>query len=292
MKIYNIQGKFLYEILDDYKESCEINKDEIFNNFIDLIYSSENEIEIYDKLITFEIPKHLVDTDIGQLLNPFCEVKYKCFNSKTSSTDFVSLIRQKINNIYVNYCEKNICTRKEYINLLYTPKTIFCDFINETSNYNASEVLNTIKSSLDKAIKVKDFYSKQKMDITWCEFKMFVIPCLHKAFENFIPLDKFSDCSVFTETTDGWCEDNFPIRYLCRYLGFEIKNYQKSYYGLYRKCNRSNLVYKRCQDCGAMFLANKKATKSKRCPTCQKTIYREYDRLKKRKARQKVACPL
>lgn len=286
-KIYNTKNKFLYEILDDYKEGTEEQRENIFNAFIDLIYSNNSCRQISDKYISFTVSKNLINTSIGQALLPYQQIKYDWISSKTNVTDFVSLIRQKINNIYTYYCDSNICTGKEYMQLLHTPQRMYNRWIKDELNLNADKLTQVIKDSLNRAGEIKHLYAKQKMNICWDDFKSFTIPCLRKAFDNFIPLDEFSCRNEFIETTDGWCEDNFPVKYLCRCLGYGIKNYQKSYYGLYVKGSHNKLIYKRCLDCGNLFQSNKYATKTVRCKDCQLKITRKKTNCRVQKFRNK-----
>ena len=53
---------------------------------------------------------------------------------------------------------------------------------------------------------------------------------------------------------------------------------QEEYYGLYRKGKRSRLKYKRCRDCGKMFLVDRIVKNSKRCSECQEIADKERKR--------------
>lgn len=279
--MYNIEGKYLYEILDDYKELE--NKDEIFKEFMNLIWHSTNSRQVFTKYITFTMLPNLVETDVGRVFYEYLNTPYISSKTTTTNTDFVSLIRQKINNLYNNYCEKRLCTRKDYVGLLHTPKILYFRWEKDQHDYNSIDDLpNKLVESLAQADELKNQYSKQKMNLTWKQFKPVVEKYIRRAFENYIPLDEYENKNEFVLDTDLWTEDNFAIKYICNCLQQSMKNYQKEYYGLYVKGSKDKIKYKRCQDCGKMFQVNIKDSKSKRCDVCQKEHVKEYDRLRKK----------
>ena len=188
----------------------------------------------------------------------------------TSNTDYISLIRQKINNIYNNYCEPRLCTRKDYMELLHMPKTTYYRWEKYHDENDIDDLENRIRENLNKAQELKNQYSKQKMQLTWKQFKPFVEEYLRRGFNNYISLDEFENKTKFVLDTDLWTEDNFAIRYLCRCLQNGIKDYQKKYYGLYRKGKRSKLKIKRCIDCGELFWVKNKDNQTVRCAECYK----------------------
>jgi predicted Zn-ribbon and HTH transcriptional regulator len=280
IKLYNIEDKYLYEILDDYKSSE--NQDEIFRCFMNKIWHSSNTRQIYTKYIRFTMLPEIVDTDIGQVFYNYVNIPYIASKTMTNNIDYISLIRQKINNIYNNYCEPRLCTRKDYMELLHMPKKLYFRWEkNQNDCENVDDLSKTLKESLAQAEELKNQYSKQKMNLTWKQFKPIVEKYIRRAFENYVPLDEYENKNEFVLDTDLWTEDNFAIKYVCNCLQQGMKDYQKEYYGLYRKGKRSRLKYKRCQDCGKMFFAKSKDTKSKLCDECQHEHIKEYDRKRK-----------
>ncbi len=258
--------KYLYEVLDDYKTSE--NQDEIFRCFIDKIWHSSNTRQIYTKYIRFTMLPEIVNTDVGQVFYNYVNIPYIASKTMTSNTDYISLIRQKINNIYNNYCEPRLCTRKDYMELLHMPKITYYRWEKYHDEDDIDDLANRIKENLNKAQELKNQYSKQKMKLTWKQFKPFVEEYLRRGFNNYISLDEFENKTKFVLDTDLWTEDNFAIRYLCRCLQNGIKDYQKKYYGLYRKGKRSKLKIKRCIDCGELFWVKNKDNQTVRCAEC------------------------
>ena len=265
--MYNTEDKYLFEILDDYKTLD--NKDEIFNCFMKRIWRCKNSRQIKVNYIKFTMLPELIDTSVGQVFYQYMNIPYYSSKTKSSKTDYINLIRQKINNIYNNYCDTRLCTRKDYMDLLHTPKVLYYRMEKGKEEYDVLELKEKLESNLQEADRLKEMYAKQKMDLSWKEFKPIIGNILRKSFDNYIPLDDFEDKTTFVLDTDIWSEDNFIIRYFCKCLQHGIKDYQKKYYGLYRKGKRSKLTYARCTDCGKMFWINKKASKTIRCPQCQ-----------------------
>jgi len=285
-RMYDIEGKYLYEILDDYKQTE--NKDEVFQLFMNLIWHSTNSRQVFTKYISFSMLPNLVETDVGKVFCDYMNILYISSKTTTTNTDFVSLIRQKINNIYNNYCEKRLCTRKDYMELLHTPKKLYFRWEkNQNDCKNVDDLLGMLTESLVQAEELKNQYSKQKMNLTWKQFKPVVEKYLRRAFENYIPLDEYENKNEFVLDTDLWTEDNFAIKYICNCLQQNMKHYQKEYYGLSNKGSRDKRKYKRCLECGKMFLVDGIVKNVKRCSECQHEKQLEYQRNSMKKLRNK-----
>lgn len=267
IRLYNIEDKYLYEVLEDYKLNG--NKNEIFQCFINEIWHSSNTRQIYTKYIRFTMLPKIVDTDIGQIFYKYVNIPYIASKTMTQKQDYISLIRQKINNIYNNYCEPRLCTRKDYMVLLHMPKVTYYRWEKYHDKNDIDNLENRIEDNLNKAQELKNQYSKQKMKLTWNQFKPFAEEYLRKAFDNYIPLDKFENKEQFVLDTDLWTEDNFAIKYLCKCLQLGIKNYQKEYYGLPILGSLDKRKFKRCVDCHKLFLISNIVKNKKRCDECQ-----------------------
>jgi len=275
--MYDIEGKYLYEILDDYKELG--NKDEIFDEFMNLIWHSKNSRQVFTKYITFTMIPNLVETDVGRVFYEYLNTPYISSKTTTTNTDFVSLIRQKMNNLYNNYCEKRLCTRKDYMELLHTPKKLYFRWEkNQNDCKNVDGLSGILAESLLQAEELKNQYSKQKMNLTWKQFKPVVEKYIRRSFENYIPLDEYENKNEFVLDTDLWTEDNFAIKYICNCLQQSMKNYQKEYYGIPVLGSMDKRKYKRCKDCNKLFVVNNKDNQTTRCKECQ----HEKDKKRKR----------
>ncbi len=246
-KIYNISNKFFYEIIEDYKEGNLIIRNEILQSFTASIWSSSNKRRIYKKTINFKVRGDLIHSELGQVFDMWSEVEYTGYKSMTDKTDYISLIRQKINNLYTRFFDSEVILHSEYMNLLNTPKRLYYRWISG-EKFSKNYVTVTIDDAINKSIEVKEKYRKQKMSLSWTDYKALIKDLLMKIFQNCILLDDYSN--VFTQdmNIDNWNEDNFYIKYVCKYLENELKQYQKKYYGV-----KQHKIYGRCKECGDMF---------------------------------------
>jgi len=259
--MYDINDKFLYEILDDFKDAqAEEEKDKIISEFMKLIWASKNQRVINKKYITFKVLNSLSDTDIGEIFNKYSRIEYISYKSMSKQQDFVSLIRQKINNLYTNHCDGRVCIRKEYIDLIKKPKQMYYRWKNG-EEFDITTILSQIEEIIQQSEVVKEKYAKQKMGIEWNEYKTLIVSYFKRMFENYIPLEDFEDKTKLVINSESWNEDNFTIAYLCKGLDGYMRNYQKKYYELPR-----NKKYDYCE-CGCMFVQSKKNNRLK-CDKC------------------------
>ena len=100
---------FLYEILEDYKDAeTPEEKERIFASFCASVWSSANKRRIYRKTIRFHVPKNLLSTELGQIFAAWSKVEYKHDKSITKEDDWRAILRQKINNLYTRYFDKEV----------------------------------------------------------------------------------------------------------------------------------------------------------------------------------------
>lgn len=273
--MYDIKDKYLYEIIEDFKEADDAVKDEILTVFMKLLWSNINKRKVYEKVITFKIPKYLLNTELGLLFNKYSKISFTTYRSKCQDTHYTSLLRQKINNVFINLCDSRVCLKKEYIDLIKKPKQMYFRW-RAGEEYNSSELMELLENTLIEAQKIKEKYAKQKMNIEWCKYKTIIPSFFRRMFENFIPLEDYENKNSLTLDIDTWNEDNFAVAYLCKGLDGYMRNYQKMYYGLPIN-NRKK--YMRCLLCGNLFIINSKKDHSSRyCCSCKKEIKKEKNR--------------
>lgn len=260
--------RYLYEIIDDYKHAnLEKEKNEIFNLFCSLIWGSKNKRRVYKKAIKFNVRSDLLDTEIGKIFNLWSEVEYNGYKSLSEDKDWSSLIRQKINNLYTRYFDSDVILKKDYMALLKTPKNLYYNWI-EGSNIDCNELIEIIEDAICKANELKIVYQKQKMNLSWDEYKKVIEELLKKILNNCKLIDDYES----TNLTDKYIyelatEDNFYIKYICTYLENEMKQYQKKYYGLTNYSTTKNpKKYKHCKECGVLI--EKSGNKKMYCDKC------------------------
>lgn len=275
--------KYLYEIIDDYKSTDSMEeKTEIFKDFCSSIWSNKNKRRTYAKTIKFKVRSDLLETEIGQIFNSWSEVEYIGYKSITKETDWCSLIRQKINNLYTKYFDEDVILNKYYMNLLKTPYILYYRWI-KGSEIDADELTDNIDNAMHEANNIKVVYQKQKMILSWNEYKNIIESFLQKIFDNCKLIEDYENEDLTNKHIyDFMTEDNFYISYICKSLESYMLNYQKEYYGLKRGRNKK---YKRCKECGALIeiTGNKKTY----CSDCADKIEKMNATIRKRKQREK-----
>lgn len=273
--------KYLYEIIDDYKHSdSDEEKDDIFKSFCSSIWSSENKRRVYTKTIRFSVRKDLLQTDVGQVFDVWSEVEYTGYKAMTKETDWCSLIRQKVNNLYTRYFDKDVILKKDYMNLLNTPKRLYYQWI-DGIEMDADELTTIIDDAIDDAQKLKVTYQKQKMELSWSEYKKVIEGFFQRCFDNCKLIEDYEKDSKYCGIYDFINEDNFYIKYFCKSLESYIQNYQKQYYGLYIKGSKDKKYkIKRCQSCGKMI--EKSHNRKIYCDDCRENMrlnrYKKYNK--------------
>ena len=248
--IYDCNETFLYEIIEDYKEA-ENNevKDEIFNSFCSSIWASDNKRRTYMKTIHFKVRNDLLDTEVGQIFDTWSGIEYRYYKSMTKEENWCAIIRQKINNIYTRYFDKEVILNKEYMDLLKKPKLMYFDWLSGTE-MDADTVTDIIDDTIDKAEKLKQRFQMEKMTLSWNEYKKVVEGFLRRCFDNCKLIEEYEDKTQIVNNYDFITEDHFYIKYICERLSGNIKDYQKKYYGLKYSSRKG---YSRCKCCGAII---------------------------------------
>lgn len=269
--IYEYDDPFLYEIIEDYKEAkTEEEKDEIFNSFCSSIWSSDNKRRIYKKSIRFNVRKDLLQTELGQVFDVWSDIEYTYYKSMTKDENWHSIIRQKINNIYTRYFDKEVILNKEYMNLLKIPKKLYYQWISGI-DMNAETVTELIDDAIDNARKTKSKLQQEKMSLSWNEYKKVIGEFLRRCFDNCKLIGEYEDKTKIITVFNFLTEDNFYVGYICRSLEGEILKWQKKYYNI-----RDHKKYSRCKQCGSMI--EKTGNKRLYCDKCAKAKERERKR--------------
>ena len=263
--------KYLYEIIDNYKHAdSDKEREKIFKKFCSCIWKSKNKRRIYTKNIKFKVRSDLLESEIGKIFDTWSEVDYVGYKAVTKDTDWCSLIRQKINNLYTRYFDEEVILNKDYMDLLRTPRKLYYRWINnEEMDYD--ELVNIIDDSIHKAEELKLVYKKQKIQLSWTEYKNIIEEFLRKIFDNCELIEDYEIKNLTNENInitnkyiyDFYNEDKSYVKYICNSLEGYILNYQKEYYGLKRGRNKK---YKRCKECGALI--EKTNNKKTYCETC------------------------
>lgn len=268
--IYECNDIFLYEIIEDYKEAkTEEEKDDIFKSFCSSIWSSDNKRRTYKKSINYNVRKDLLGTELGQVFDTWSDVEYTYYKSMTKDENWHSIIRQKINNIYTRYFDKEVILGKEYMDSLKTPKKLYYQWISGI-DMDVGIVTEIIDDAMDNAEKVKARLQREKMSLPWNEYKKVIEGFLKRCFDNCKLVGEYEDKSKINTRLDFLTEDNFYVGYICKRLDGNIKDYQKKYYGLKYSSRKG---YRRCKQCGSII--EKTGNKRLYCDMCAKEITKD-----------------
>lgn len=306
--LYNIGDKFIYEVFDDYKDAKDDElKNKIISMFCQKIWNVNNDVENLERVIRYRVSNKFT-CNVSDVFRKYQNIKYISNKSFSQGGDSWTILRQKINNIYTDMCDKDVCKKKDYMDCLYSPKRLYFRFVKGKS-FNSVELENYIGQQMELAKELHNKYAKHKMDIGWDEYKNLINGYIKKIFNNYIPLDEFEDKSILSVSVTYWSEDNYVIKYIGKSLCGYMKNYEKQYHGVSRSVNASYIrcvscgrmaeqksnaqkycsecssgaQYYRpiidkviiCEDCGVEFEVNSKATKSVRCDGCQEKANKE-----------------
>lgn len=260
------EKKYLFAFVEDYVESSgEEEKDKIFKEFCQCLWSSKNKRRVYKKSIHFKVQDKLLNTELGELFNAWSKIEYTSYKSFHTHGDWCEIIRQKINNIYTIYFDKQVITRRKYMNLLKRPKNLYFSWI-DGNPMDTDYVIREINQAMSEAEQIKEQYQKEKMDLSWNEYKKLIESFLKKIFNNIQSAEEY-------EEEHGWyltpysfiTEDNLYMKYINKCLDGEIKKWQKKYYGV-----REHKKYRRCTNCGCLYETAKHDYSSKFCPKCRR----------------------
>lgn len=268
--MYNCTDLFLYEIIEDFKQAdTEELRDEIFSSFCAAIWASGNKRRTYVKKIRFRIPNERTDTETGRIFGQYSQIEYRYARTTTKDCHWSSLLRQKINNLYTRYFDKEVILDKEYMELLKTPKRLYYEWISGEARKEA-DLLYEIQSSLQKSEEVKKRLQREKMSLSWHEYKKVMETYLRRGLIRCQFLEDYETDGAMTRPLDFLNEDHFYVGYLCKRLGGNIKDYQKSYYGLKSSSRKG---YTRCEQCGALIV--KSNNRVRFCRDCRAERNRE-----------------
>ena len=177
------------------------------------------------------------------------EIEYKGYKAMSKNTDWSYLIRQKVNNLYTRYFDEEVVLNRDYMKLLGTPKKLYLKWI-DGAEMDAESITTAIDDALDEAIKLKEKYQKQKMTLSWSEYKKVVEGFFKRCFDNCKLIEDYEKEVNYFGIYDFINEDNFYIKYFCKSLEGELKKYEKRYNCLPQNSRKG---YKRCQLCGCLI---------------------------------------
>lgn len=265
MESSQMEHEFLRGIIEDYKytEDSE-KKKEIFNEFTSKIWGSSNKRRTLTKTIRFDVRNDLINTEVGKIFDTWSEIEYRGYRSTCKTDKWYDLIRQKINNIYTIVFDKTVIIKKEYMDLLKTPRRLYYEWL-DGRDFEPDVLTIMIDEAISDSLKAKERFEKEKIDYSWEDYKKLITDMLYKCFEKCMLLEEYEEQ---TQTYDSrpfghFISDHFYVSYICKSLDGMIRKWEKSYYNLPLNSRKS---YKRCASCGKMII--KTANRQIYCQNC------------------------
>lgn len=267
---------FLNEILDEYRDSDEVRKKEILNNFLELLWKSKCKYKKYKKYSTYKVNEKVLNyrEDLINLFNKFNKLEYTvCKSYYKNKLDSIDYIRIHINNIYGYLFDEDVYYAKEYYNLLFTPKKEYFKIINLIKNncdFDINDVKNNIENAIKKAEEIKQKSINKKIKMKWSDYKKLVNSFIEKIFNNYMTIEEYEEKYGWDIRIDidGWSEDNYIIKYFCKSLTGYFKNYIRKFRGF--KYN-DKIIH--CIQCGIPI--KRTSSNNKYCKICAKKIHQE-----------------
>lgn len=263
--IYTCEDKYLYEIVEDYKDAqSKDERDAIANAFFAAVWSVKNQRRTYTKTIHFKVRRDLLDTELGQIFAQWSSISYQYYKPLTKEENWRFFIRQKINNIYTRHFDREVILEKEYMDCLKTPKRLYCAWQSGAS-LDPRTATDSILNAMEQAAVIKARLQKQKLTLPWDTYKGTIEGFLRRCLENCRLIEEYEADTVLPSRFSFITEDHFYVSYINRCLDGEIRKWEKRKYGLPQNSRKG---YMRCQCCGAMM--EKDAPNRKYCPPCSK----------------------
>lgn len=261
------EHEFLRGIIEDYKYAENLEKKkEIFDEFISKIWGSSNKRRTLTKTIKFNVRNDLLNTEIGQIFETWSEIEYKGYRSTCKTDNWYDLIRQKINNIYTIVFDKTVIIKKEYMDLLKTPRRLYYEWL-DGRDFEPDTLTIMIDDAISDSLKAREKFEKEKIDYSWEDYKKLITDMLCKCFEKCMLLEDYEEqTQVYDSRPFGhFISDHFYVSYICKNLDGMTRDWEKSYHNLPMSSRKG---YKRCVNCGKMIVNT--CNKRKYCKECYK----------------------
>lgn len=264
---------FLSQMLEEYKESN--NKQEILDDFLELLWKSKIKYKKYKKYYTYKINNNLLDNrdDLLQLFGQYQSIEYTVCKSKYDKKNMkpIDYIRLHINNMYGYLFDDTVYYNSQYYKLLLTPKKEYFRLIKlYKENGSINEIIwvdikNNIENAFKQAEIIKIESINKKYKIKWSDYQKLISSYITRLFENYISVEDYEKKNGWDNrvTIDGWSEDNYVIKYFCRSLTGYMRNY-------IRDIKPKEIKIKECMNCGCKIIDT--VHNKKYCVDCAKTI--------------------
>ena len=257
----------IFDIVEDYKDpsTTELEKEQIFDEFIRRIWSNNNKRTYVNRKISYTIcDKIKKQPEYYDIFKNYSSVYYTSYRHTSKRVDWASLIRQKINNIYSLRFDGRICTDRRYKELLTTPKKLYYRTLS-VGDLSPTEVSSTIDSAMNLA-QIIFKRSCRKIRLSWDDYVCLVNGYLRRILDGCKTEFEYDMSHTRHNIIEHeWNSEKFYVRYFCIRLDGFFKNYEYEVSGLYVPNSKNKHKYKHCQKCGKLFIVESNSQKYCKC---------------------------
>lgn len=268
----------LNELLEDYQE---YNEDEALEEFIKLLWASKYGLRTYKRYYSFKIQETALSNnqELIEIFKPYenIELKYakSYYKEKMSSID---MIRIHINNMYMYLTDKEVYLSSEYYRQMKIPKQKYYETIKrikDGEDVDFASLKSEVVNSMTKASILKEERVKNKIDLSFKEYKKLVNNYILRLFNNYKTPEQYEEEFGWEMNVlnDAWHEDNYIVKYFCKSLTGYMMHYTR---------DNQEKKYKsiKCKDCGTEILKDsRRVLYCKKCSTERRKLKaREYSR--------------
>lgn len=267
---------YLTKIFDKYYETQDYN---IVKEFRNRLWNTLPYIKL-ERSYGFFIGENISLNDI-ELIKKYNHQNYKILKSRYSKEEMFpeDYIKARLNSNYAKYFDKELYLDKKYYYYLANYKNIYFKYLE-------GEIEDLEIAFKNNAKKVKEYKRKSlknKLSLSWKEYKGVVDRTIDNVFRNYVPIDVKIEKGEFIPNSNlDWDEDNSIIGYVNKSIQGEVINFIKVKKELVKP--RYKITY--CTICGKQIMQKSKKT-PKYCTKCAKEIRKENTKIYVKKHRNK-----
>lgn len=262
---------YLSQVFNTYYNSTDTKqKENLKRDFQEIIWSSLPYTKL-NRFFKYEISyNNIKDEKALDIFEKYKYIEYKILKSRydINKLEKEDLIKARINSNYGKYFDEEIYYKKEYYRALAEYRNIYFNYLKGETKDLQSKILEN--NNIVEDLKMESL--KNKHDMKWNDYKLFINLCFDKIFDNYVPIDnKIKEGYFQPNHILDWDEDNYILGYVNKSLNGYLKNYIKEIKG-----GRKKKQYKQCKCCGKLIEV--KSNKTKYCQSCAREIKLENDR--------------
>lgn len=263
----------LDELLDEYKETMNIN---LIKEFTDMLWNSKYTLKKHKKFYKYKINEYELKEreDLISLFDKYNYIELTfCKSYYKKRLSYIDYIRVHVNNMYAFLVDKSVYLPKKYYQLLLTPKKEYYRVVESLKNgeiVQCEDVKANIENALTEAEQIKLSAIEKKIELKWKDYKKLINTYIERIFNNYLSPTEYEKKYGWNMdvNVDGWSENNYVIKYICKSLTGYMRNYLKA-----------NIIKeKACVICG-IDISNKRSNKycGKQCwKVGRRTINQRY----------------